>query len=165
MKKKKTKTKHSHGRRNAAPTAPRAPRASGARRLIPDPPGWKTAFASVLGGGGSALLGGLLAEQGFNEQIVSAAMTAGGLVGAIALPGDWRVLANSIAASGAGQFALATTHKMAVNKVKNDLGSGQPPKRNALSPAVHDAFASTPYHAALDDIERMTDPELALYAA
>jgi hypothetical protein len=161
----KKKTKHSNRRRNAAPSAPRsAPRA---RRLpIPDPPDWRTALASVLGGGGSALLGGFLAEQGWDQQMVSIAMTTGGVVGALALPGHWRVAANGIAASGAGQLALATAHKMAVNKVKNDLGNGAPPKRNALPSAVHDAFASTPYHdSSIDDVERMTDTDLALYAA
>ncbi len=159
------KKKHSNRRRNAAPPAPRsAPRT---RRLpIPDPPDWKTAVASVLGGGGSALLAGWLAEQGWDEQKVSIAMTTGGVVGALTLPGHWRVAANGVAASGAGQFAVATVHKAAVNKVKNELTKGEPPKRNAFPAAVHDAFATTPYHGgSVDDMERMTDPDLSLYAA
>lgn len=164
---KKRKTKHSKGRRNAAPAAPRsAPRRP---RLvpIPDPPDWKTAVASVVGGGGSALLGGWLAEKGWDQQMVGIAMTTGGVVGALALPGPWRVAANGVAASGAGQFALATVHKAAVARVTKQLGGGDGAKRNAFPTAVSDAFASMPYGygSSLDDEERMTDPELMLHAA
>jgi hypothetical protein len=168
---KKAKPKHTRGRRNAAPAAPRsAPRRHRLMPPIPDPPDWKTALASVVGGGGSALLGGWLAEKGWDQQMVGIAMTTGGVVGALALPGSWRVAANGVAASGAGQFALATVHKAAVNKVKEQLGSGEPPKRNALPPSVSDAFASTPFYgggygSSLDDEERMTDPDLFVHAA
>jgi hypothetical protein len=166
---KKAKPKHHNRRRNAAPSAPRsAPRPRRLMPPIPDPPDWKTALASVVGGGGSALLAGWLAEKGWDEQMVGIAMTTGGVVGALALPGSWRVAANGVAASGAGQFALATVHKAAVNKVKEQLGAGEPPKRNAMIPAVSDAFASTPFHgygSSLDDEERMTDPDLIPYAA
>lgn len=172
MKTKHTKKKRSYGRRNAAPSAPRsAPRR---RRIplppIPDPPDWKTTAASVLGGGGSALLGGWLANRGWDQQMVGLAMTTGGAVGALALPGPWRVAANGVAASGAGQFALATVHKAAVSKAKAELGVGG--KRNALSPMFSDALArelhgdSGPsYASTLDDEERMVDPDLMLDAA
>lgn len=155
--------KTSHRRRNAAPTPPRAaPRRS--RLPIPDPPDWKTAVASVVGGAGSALLGGYLAEKGWDPQMVGIAMTTGGTVGALALPGPWRVAANGVAASGAGQFALATVHNAAVKKMKNAIAVDAP-KRNALPAAVGDAFSSMPYYGHLDEEERMTDPDLVLHAA
>jgi hypothetical protein len=165
---KTAKKKNSHRRRNAAPSAPRAtPRR---RRIplppIPDPPDWKTTAASVLGGGGSALLGGWLANRGWDQQMVGLAMTTGGAVGALALPGPWRVAANGVAASGAGQFALATVHKAAVDRAKKELtGGGE--KRNALPPAFSDALARSVqgYAGSLDDEERMVDPDLALEAA
>ena len=169
MKKKRNK-RHMHGRRNAAPAA--APRPAPRRRIlppIPDPPDWKTTVASALGGGGSALVGGWLANRGWDPQMVGIAMTAGGTVGALALPGPWRVAANGVAAAGAGQLALATMHKAAVEKAMKEAVSVAAPKRNALPSAVSDAFASTEYVPGyangLDDEERMIDPNLRLHAA
>src|SRR5262245_59254656 len=120
---KKGKKRHMHRRRNAAPAA--APRPTPRRRRIPlppipDPPDWKTTVASALGGGGSALVGGWLANRGWDPQMVGIAMTAGGTVGALALPGPWRVAANGVAAAGAGQLALATMHKAAVEKAMKE---------------------------------------------
>jgi len=170
---KTAKKKHSPRRRNAAPPVARP--TARRRRIplppIPDPPDWKTTAASVLGGGGSALLGGWLANRGWDQQMVGIAMTTGGAVGAFALPGPWRVAANGIAASGAGQFALATVHKAAVNKAKQELGTSGP-KRNSLLPAFADALGRSmqdhngaSYAGSLDDEERMLDPDLVLEAA
>lgn len=170
---KNAKHKHSRGRRNAAPPAPRP--AARRRRIlppIPDPPDWKTTLASALGGGGSALVGGWLANRGWDPQMVGIAMTTGGVVGALALPGPWRVAANGVAAAGAGQLALSTMHKQAVDKVKGALAGGEP-KRNLpiLPPVVSDAFARAHqdygpgYATGLDDEERMIDPDLVLQAA
>ena len=100
-------------------------------------------------------------------------MTTGGVVGALALPGPWRVAANGVAAAGAGQLALSTMHKQAVGKVKETL-AGTEPKRNLalIPPSVSDAFARTHqdygapgYAGAIDDEERMVDPDLVLQAA
>lgn len=183
MKTKKKKASHStHHRRNAAPAAP-APRPTARpttrrRRIplppIPDPPDWKTTVASVLGGGGSALVGGFLANRGWDQQMVGLAMTTGGAVGALALPGPWRVASNGIAASGAGQFALATVHNAAVKKAKQELDKAKQElatlgKRNALPPAFSDALARSMHehgpYGSLDDEERMVDPDLVLGAA
>ena len=138
---------------------------------IPDPPEWKTTVASALGGGGSALVGGWLDNRGWDPQMVGIAMTTGGVVGALALPGPWRVAANGVAAAGAGQLALATMHKQAVDKAIKDAVATTTPKRNALPAAVSDAFAQTgqgysgaSYAGSLDDEERMLDPELVLQA-
>jgi hypothetical protein len=167
------KRHNSHRRRNAPPSAPRAtPRR---QRIplppIPDPPDWKTTVASVLGGGGSALVGGWLANRGWDQQMVGIAMTTGGAVGALALPGPWRVAANGIAASGAGQFALATVHKAAVAKAKQELAVGGAKRNalpaafgNALTGAIHD-YSGASYAGSLDDEERMLDPDLVLEAA
>ena len=164
---KKKSPARSHGRRNAAPSSP--PRR---RRIplppIPDPPDWKTTLASALGGGGSAIVGGIRANRGWDAQMVGIAMTTGGVVGALALPGPWRVAANGVAAAGAGQLALATMQKKGVDKVKAEIAAS----RNALPPSVSDAFARTDmdfessnYAAAMDDQDRMTDPDLILHAA
>jgi hypothetical protein len=172
---KTAKKKQSPRRRNAAPSAPPRP-ATRRRRIplppIPDPPDWKTTAASVLGGGGSALLGGYLANRGWDSQMVGLAMTTGGAVGAFALPGPWRVAANGVAAAGAGQLALATMHKTAVNKAVKDAVAVATPKRNALpsafgnalSGAMHD-YSGGSYAGSLDDEERMIDPDLVLGAA
>jgi hypothetical protein len=168
---KKGKKKHLHARRNAAP-APARPRRRRFLPPIPDPPDWKTTLASAVGGGGSALVGGWLANRGWDPQMVGIAMTTGGVVGALSLPGPWRVAANGVAAAGAGQLALATMHKSAVKEVKDALTSGQPKRNLALSPAVRDAFARThhdhmgpSYGHSLDDEERMLDPDLMLHPA
>ncbi len=171
MKKKKKHLKRSHGRRNAAPTPPPRPAARRRSRFIPplpDPPDWKTTMASALGGGGSALVSGWLANRGWDPQMVSIAMTTGGVVGALALPGPWRVAANGVAAVGAGQLALTIAKKDEEAKAKRLASAAvaaaaaipDKPSNLALPPAVSDAFG---YGAMLDDEERMVDPDLELH--
>ncbi len=164
---KKTTRKHSHRRRNAAPTPPRsAPRRSRFLPPLPDPPDWKTTLASAVGGGGGALLGGVLANRGWDPQMVGIAMTTGGVVGALTLPGPWRVAANGVAAAGAGQLAIATMHKAAVDKVKEAVASASKPSNALMPPAVSGAFASYGReYGPVDDEERMIDPNLELYPA
>lgn len=144
-------------------------RNAGARRRrflppIPDPPDWKTTMASALGGGGSALVGGFLANRGWDPQMVGIAMTTGGVVGALALPGPWRVAANGVAAAGAGQLALATMHKSAVQQVQQALTK---PANAAFPPGVNDAFTRRQrvLAQAIDDEERLTDPDVGFEAA
>ncbi|MBA3463687.1 MAG: hypothetical protein H0T46_27260 [Deltaproteobacteria bacterium] len=161
---KKKIRKQSHGRRNAAPAAPRpAPR----RRLgLPELPDWQTTLASALGGGGSALVGAALHDRGWDPQMVGIAMTAGGVVGALTLPGPWRVAANGVAASGAGQLAIATMQKAAVNKVKDVVGAAVKPSNALMPPSVSGAFASYGReYGPVDDEERMIDPDLELHPA
>ncbi|MBA3458422.1 MAG: hypothetical protein H0T46_00555 [Deltaproteobacteria bacterium] len=162
--KKKTRK---HARRNAAPPAPRpAPRTRRFLPPIPDPPDWKTTLASAVGGGGSALVGGFLANRGWDPQMVGIAMTTGGVVGALTLPGPWRVAANGVAAAGAGQLALATMHKAAVDKVKTAVAGAPKPSNALMPPAVSGAFESYGRdYGPIDDEERMIDPDLELHPA
>jgi hypothetical protein len=134
---------------------------------LPNPPDWKTTAASALGGGGSALVGGWLANRGWDPQMVGIAMTAGGVVGALSLPGPWRVAANGMAAAGAGQLALATMHKQAVHQVQQALNTGDKPANAAFPPGVNDAFIRRQRMLArtIDDEERLTDPEFDMDAA
>lgn len=91
-------------------------------------PEWKTIVAAVAGGAGSAALGGLVV----NQQILSAETVGIGLMlggGATAYfsEGIPRVVGTSVAACGAGQFALAVMNKRAIkahesaNKNRTDV--------------------------------------------
>ena len=121
MKKKKhrprpTKRAH-HGPRNAtagfASAAPR-PRARTIARGG-NPPDWKTIVAAVAGGAGSAALGGLIVNQQIlSPEAVGIGLMLGGGATAYFSEGTPRVVGTSVAAAGAGQFALALMNKRAV---------------------------------------------------
>ncbi len=85
-------------------------------------PDMKTTFAALAGGGGGALLGGLLANRGWNPEMVALAMTVGGGVGAYTLGGNWRIAANGLAAAGAGQLALALLARQAEKDARSEKG-------------------------------------------
>ena len=83
-----------------------------------------TTFASAAGGGGGALLGGYLANRGWDPEMVALAMTVGGGVGAYTLDGNWRVAANGLAAAGAGQLALSLLAEREAKKAEKEATEG-----------------------------------------
>lgn len=117
-----------------APAAPR-PRARNVPRSSASPD-WKSIAAAVAGGAGSAAIGGLIS----NQQILSSEAVGLGFMlggGATAYFGDGmtRIVGTSVAASGAGQFALALMNKSALKAIENKVrqpqtvaaGSSAPP--------------------------------------
>jgi hypothetical protein len=126
------KKKHRHHKkqkaarpRNAtagfASAAPR-PRA----RLRPSTaPDWKTIAAAVAGGAGSAALGGLVVNQQIlSPEAVGIGLILGGGATAYFSEGMPRVVGTSVAAAGAGQFALAVMNKRAI-KAHSDSNANQ----------------------------------------
>ena len=102
--------------RNAATgAAPAAPRARARSITRANPPDWKTIAAAVAGGAGSAALGGLVVNQQIlSPEAVGIGLMLGGGATAYFSAGTPRVVGTSIAAAGAGQFALALMNKRAV---------------------------------------------------
>ena len=95
----------------AATAAPR-PRSRSARSA---PPHWKTIAAAVAGGAGSAALGGLVVNQQIlSPEAVGIGLMLGGGATAYFSDGTPRIVGTSIAAAGAGQFALAMMNKRAI---------------------------------------------------
>jgi hypothetical protein len=134
--------KRSHRPRNASTglSSTAAPRPRARTALNRNAPDWKTIVAAVAGGAGSAALGGLVV----NQQILSAEAVGIGLMlggGATAYfsQGMPRVVGTSVAASGAGQFALAIMNKRAV-KAHDDASKNSvtapAPAQLAPPPAV-----------------------------
>ena len=138
-KKKKHRPHHSRGRtpprpRNAATgLAPVSrPRARTLSRAAA--PHWKTIVAAVAGGAGSAALGGLIVNQQIlSSEAVGIGLMLGGGATAYFSDGLPRVVGSSVAASGAGQFALALMNKHAV-KAQDNANKGATTTA-ALSPA------------------------------
>jgi hypothetical protein len=154
MKKKKhlrhRRPKHRASRpRNAAtgfaPAAPR-PRTSSTRRSRA--PDWKTIAAAVAGGAGSAAIGGLIVNQQIlSSEAVGVGLMLGGGATAYFSEGMPRVVGTSVAAAGAGQFALAMMNKRAVKAHTDAEGrttvAAVPPATPAQLPAPP-AVASVP---------------------
>jgi len=139
------KKKHHHRaakRRNKGPrnsstgfaaAAPR-PRAKTATRSG-NPPDWKTIVAAVAGGAGSAALGGLVVNQQIlSPEAVGIGLMLGGGATAYFSEGMPRVVGTSVAASGAGQFALAMMNKRAV-KAHEDANGNKSRPMTASAPA------------------------------
>lgn len=98
------------------------------------PPDWKTTLAAIAGGAGGAALGGLVV----NQQILSPEAVGIGMMGiggatAYFSEGNTRTLANSVAAAGAGQLALALMAKRALAAVG---GIATPTTAPQLPPAA-----------------------------
>lgn len=136
MKKKKKhrprSMKHANRPRNAsagfAATTPRPRSRMLARAAAPD---WKTIAAAVAGGAGSAALGGLVVNQQIlSPEAVGIGLMLGGGATAYFSGGTTRVVGSSVAAAGAGQFALALMNKRAV-KAHHDAN---PNTASAASP-------------------------------
>lgn len=135
--------KHAHRPRNAsagfAAAAPR-PRARAITRAAA--PEWKTIAAAVAGGAGSAALGGLVVNQQIlSPEAVGIGLMLGGGATAYFSGGTTRVLGTSVAAAGAGQFALAVMNKRAVKSHQDANASA--PAMNAL-PATPTQLAPPP---------------------
>lgn len=121
--KKKTSKHRPKGRtarhRNAtagfASGAPPRARSRGSRSATA--PHWKTIAAAVAGGAGSAALGGLVVNQQIlSPEAVGIGLMLGGGATAYFSEGIPRVVGTSVAAAGAGQFALATMNKRALKQ-------------------------------------------------
>src|SRR3569623_3595075 len=95
---------------------------------------WKSIVAAVAGGAGSAALGGLVVNQKIlSPEAVGIGLMLGG--GATAYFSDVRprIVGSSIAASGAGQFALAWMTKHATKAQPADDKNAN--ANNASAPA------------------------------
>ncbi|MDX2089713.1 MAG: hypothetical protein SFX73_17790 [Kofleriaceae bacterium] len=120
MKKKSSKhrpkaraTRHRNATAGLASTAP--PRARSRSSRSASAPHWKTIAAAVAGGAGSAALGGLVVNQQIlSPEAVGIGLMLGGGATAYFSEGIPRVVGTSVAAAGAGQFALATMNKRAI---------------------------------------------------
>lgn len=130
--------KHAHRPRNTssgmAAASPR-PRARLTRAVAPD---WRTIAAAVAGGAGSAALGGLVVNQQIlSPEAVGIGLILGGGATAYFSGGTTRVVGTSVAAAGAGQFALAVMNKRAV-KAHREVNGALPatPAQLAPPPAV-----------------------------
>jgi hypothetical protein len=117
------KKKHRHHPKRPKPSRPRnaatgaAPSAPRARPRIARaaPPDWRTIAAAVAGGAGSAALGGLVVNQQIlSPEAVGIGLMLGGGATAYFSEGTPRIVGTSIAAAGAGQFALALMNKRAL---------------------------------------------------
>jgi hypothetical protein len=141
MAKKKMK-KHRKKYRNAGATPASAPPRRTYRPRRGPAPDMSMTFASAAGGGGGALLGGFLANRGWDPEMVALAMTVGGGVGAYTLDGPWRIAANGLAAAGAGQLALSVMAEREAKKVDKDKDAGAKPKKpsNASFSGLDRAF-------------------------
>lgn len=122
------KKKHPHRSASRASRRPPRPRnaSAGIAAVSPRPrsrvlprvsaaPDWKTIAAAVAGGAGSAALGGLVVNQQIlSPEAVGIGLMLGGGATAYFSEGTSRVVGTSVAASGAGQFALAVMNKRAL---------------------------------------------------
>ena len=125
--KKGKKFRRNKRRRNAAPIAVATPRRRARLPRRGAPPDWKTTLAALLGGAGSAALGGLVV----NQQVLSPEAVGIGMIGlggatAYFADGNTRVVGNSVAAAGAGQLALALMAKRALGIDKPAAAAQQP---------------------------------------
>jgi hypothetical protein len=116
-----------------------APRAR-TRSVRSAPPDWKTIAAAVAGGAGSAALGGLVVNQQIlSPEAVGIGLMLGGGATAYFSDGTPRIVGTSIAAAGAGQFALAMMNRRAI-KAHADVNVRAPlpatPAQLAPPPAV-----------------------------
>ncbi len=168
------KKKHHHRSSKRSPYRPRnAASAVAAPRPRPRivraaAPQWKHIVAAVAGGGGAAALGGLVV----NQQILSAETVGIGLMlggGATAYfsEGIPRVVGTSVAASGAGQFALAIMNKRALkaheeaNKNRTDVTAQAsqlaPPPAVPRQNADGEGVVTDTFRDALNDLASLED--------
>ena len=109
------RTKPARPRNAATGAAPAAPRSRARSITRATPPNWKTIAAAVAGGAGSAALGGLVVNQQIlSPEAVGIGLMLGGGATAYFSDGTPRIVGTSIAAAGAGQFALALMNKRAL---------------------------------------------------
>jgi len=156
MKKKKhPRPRHAHRasrprprpRNAAAGYASAAPRSRGSSTKGSHTPDWKTIAAAVAGGAGSAAIGGLIVNQQIlSSEAVGVGLMLGGGATAYFSEGIPRVVGTSVAAAGAGQFALAVMNKRAV-KAQSEAEATPPALAAPATPArlpAPPAVASVP---------------------
>ncbi len=129
--------------RNAATgLAPAAPRTR-AKISRAAPPDWRTIAAAVAGGAGSAALGGLVVNQQIlSPEAVGIGLMLGGGATAYFSDGTPRIVGTSIAAAGAGQFALALMNKRAL-KAHGQANPSPAPAQLPAPPPVPRQSANT----------------------
>ena len=128
------RTKPTRPRNAATGAAPSAPRAR-ARIARAAPPDWRTIAAAVAGGAGSAALGGLVVNQQIlSPEAVGIGLMLGGGATAYFSDGTPRIVGTSIAAAGAGQFALALMNKRALKAHGHANPAPAPPPAQLPAP-------------------------------
>lgn len=128
--------------------APR-PRARPTSTRASSAPDWKSILAAVIGGAGSAALGGLLVnQQVLSSQAVGLGLMLGGGATAYFSGGLARIVGTSIAAAGAGQLALTSMNKRAINAHSAANTNAAPMMGAAPAPAGLRAPAAPPPIAA-----------------
>jgi len=124
----KKKNRHHPKRKHASRVRPRnsasglavgAPRTTRSRAAATargsTAPHWKSIAAAVIGGAGSAALGGLLVNQQIlSSEAVGLGLILGGGATAYFSEGLPRIVGTSVAAAGAGQLALTSMNKRAL---------------------------------------------------
>jgi hypothetical protein len=146
-----------------ASAAPPRPRARTSRST--SAPHWKTIAAAVAGGAGSAALGGLVVNQQIlSPEAVGIGLMLGGGATAYFSDGIPRVVGTSVAAAGAGQFALATMNKRAVRShAATNTNVPPPPAQLAPPPAIAPRSASSggfvvdTFQQAASDLDMLED--------
>ena len=139
------RNKHARPRNATAGFAPTSPRPR-TRITRSAPPDWKTIAAAVAGGAGSAALGGLVVNQQIlSPEAVGIGLMLGGGATAYFSDGTPRIVGTSIAAAGAGQFALALMNKRALKAHghANPTAANSPQAQLPAPPAVPRQSAST----------------------
>ncbi len=94
-------------------------RNAGRRQMFKSPPaGWLgSTVASLIGGGGGAVLGGVLASQDIvKPETAGMLMAVGGSIGGVFADGHTRTAMHGMAGAGAGQLALAMMADRATGK-------------------------------------------------
>lgn len=112
-------------------------RNAGRRQMFKSPPtGWLgSTVASLIGGGGGAVLGGVLASQDIvKPETAGMLMAVGGSIGGVFADGHTRTAMHGMAGAGAGQLALALMADRAAPK-------SEP---RATAPATNGAATTTP---------------------
>jgi hypothetical protein len=170
------KQKH-RGPRNAATGFPASAPRPRARSIVrrSAAPSWKAIAAAVAGGAGSAALGGLVVNQQIlSPETVGIGLILGGGATAYFSEGIPRIVGTSVAASGAGQLALAFMNKRALDahgaanaNKGNDNGSAASPAPTTPAqlpppPAVRRSpdgggFVTDLFRDAANDLEMVED--------
>jgi hypothetical protein len=112
-------------------------RNAGRRQMFKSPPqGWLgSTVASLIGGGGGAVLGGVLASQDIvKPETAGMLMAVGGSIGGVFADGHTRTAMHGMAGAGAGQLALALMADRAAPK-SEPRASASPPNGVATAPA------------------------------
>jgi hypothetical protein len=137
-------------------------------------PAWQETLALAGGAIGGAVVSAVVRHKGWLEaDTLAYGMTAGGLGGALLLPGMYRLAAGGMGAAGAAQIIYLEAQKLAGEKVRKELerlakaatapATGKPGERaQAALPQSYDRGLVFEQHL-VDDAARLTDE--SMYAA